>query len=111
MNAVWKLSVPPTSKETVMSDLDQATDRLYELPMSDTSNKAARPAICRLESDLGPLASATAPIDLAGIAKLSRYKIERAKAMDWAMNDMKFLVYDDIGSNFTITTATTKMAC
>jgi hypothetical protein len=34
-------------------------------------------------------------VDFAQIAKLSKYKFTRAKAMDWAMNDMKYLVYDD----------------
>lgn len=83
-------------QDTVMSDLNQTTNRSHELPASDTSDKAARPAFCKLENDLGAPASAAAPIDLAGIA--SRYKIERAKAMDWAVNDMKFLVYDDTDS-------------
>ncbi|KAF2625413.1 hypothetical protein BU25DRAFT_474049 [Macroventuria anomochaeta] len=34
-------------------------------------------------------------MDLGGIAELSKHKIERAKALDWAMNDIKFPVYDD----------------
>jgi hypothetical protein len=33
--------------------------------------------------------------DLSQIAELSKYKIERAKAQEWASMDIKFLVYDD----------------
>lgn len=49
----------------------------------------------KLENDLLDLTPNSSSVDFAQIAEISRYKFERAKAWHWAMDDMKFLVYDD----------------
>jgi hypothetical protein len=47
------------------------------------------------KNDLLDLTPDPSSVDFARIARLSKYKFERVQAMDWAMHNMKYLVYDD----------------
>jgi hypothetical protein len=46
-------------------------------------------------NDLLDLAPNPNSVDFKEIARLSEYKFERVQALDWAMYDMKYLIYDD----------------
>jgi hypothetical protein len=46
-------------------------------------------------NDLLDLTPDPSSVNFKEIAKLSEYKFERVQALDWAMYDMKYLIYDD----------------
>ena len=86
-----------TVKMSEESDIDMMRDGHddHEAATSKINRKPVTQAKYKFKNHLVESASDPTPVDFAEIADLSQFRIERGKAMDWAMRELKLLVYDN----------------